>query len=337
MINKKKIHLFFRKPSHGLHFSIENWYFGLIKSFNNEYLEFKIKICPLESKGVFNRIFITIWAFFNQGDINHVTGDINFISLFLSKKKTINTILDYYSLTRLKGIKKKIYYLFWVKIPAIKSSHLISISNKTKKEIIKYTNFNKKKITVSDVCIQDIYKKNKKKFNKKKPKILIIGTNKNKNIKNILMSLININCELLIIGELIKEHLDLLKKYKLSYKNYIALNSNGVFKKYTESDILLFASISEGFGMPILESQTVGRPVITSNLEPMTHVGGNAAFYVNPRSIKSIRNGVVKILSSKVLRDKLTINGFKNIKRFNKTKILQKHLSCYYNILNNNF
>ena len=84
---KKKIHLFFRKPVKDLNFSIENWYFELIKNFKHKNIEFIVKVCPLESTGVLKRIFITFWAFFNQGDVNHVCGDINFISLFLNKKK----------------------------------------------------------------------------------------------------------------------------------------------------------------------------------------------------------------------------------------------------------
>ena len=65
--------------------------------------------------------------------------------------------------------------------------------------------------------------------------------------------------------------------------------------------------------MPILEAQAVGRPVITSNLEPMNFVGGNAAIYVNPKSVKSIRRGILKIISNENLRKKLINNGFKNI------------------------
>ena len=333
MSNKKKIHLFFRKPFLDESFSVENWYMNLIKGFSNKDFEFKIKICPLKSKGILNRIFNVIWAFFNQGDINHITGDINFISLFLNKRKTINTILDHDSMNRLNGIKKLIYYLFWVLIPSKKSEFLIAISRKTKKEILKYTNINESKIVVSDICIQNIYKKKLKKFNKLKPKILIIGTRKNKNIKKIIKSLININCELIIVGQLNKEYLNILKTNKLNYKNYVSLSNYQVLQKYISSDLILFPSLYEGFGMPILEAQTVGRPVITSNLEPMNYVGGDGAFYVNPLSINSIRNGVIKIISNKFLREKLINNGFENIKRFDKSKILKKHLDCYYKIL----
>ena len=81
---KKKIHLFFRKPSKNVHYSVENFYKEIFKDIKDENFEIKTKICPLSSRGIFNRIYLIFWAFFNQGDINHVTGDINFISLFES-------------------------------------------------------------------------------------------------------------------------------------------------------------------------------------------------------------------------------------------------------------
>ena len=166
-MKKKTVNLFFRKQIKGEHYSVENFYFELIKNFNNTKFKFKIKICPLQSKGFINRVFNIIWAFFNQGDVNHITGDINYISLLLKKKITVNTILDHYSLIRLTGVSKFIYYLFWIKIPLLKSEHILTISDKTKKEIIKFSNINKNLITVTGVCVQKIFKKNlKKKINK---------------------------------------------------------------------------------------------------------------------------------------------------------------------------
>ena len=60
MLKKKQIHLFFRKPFFGLNFSIENFYLELIKNFQHEDVEFKVKVCPLESKGLLNRILIKL-------------------------------------------------------------------------------------------------------------------------------------------------------------------------------------------------------------------------------------------------------------------------------------
>ncbi len=193
----------------------------------------------------------------------------------------------------------------------------------------------KKKISVIDVCAQNIFKKNKKKFIKKNPKILIIGTDENKNLTNIFNSVKNIKCELSIIGILSKDNIYALNELNINYKNFINLKNKEIIKQYNECDILLFPSKYEGFGVPILEAQSVGRIVVTSKLEPMQSVGGNGALYVNPNSVKNIREGILKVINSSHIRNDIISNGFKNIKRFDKNKILQDYLSCYKEVLKN--
>ncbi len=334
-MSRKVVSLFLRKSIPGIHYSIENYYSELIK-YNNKKFTFKINKCPFESKGIFKRILLIFWAAFKQGDINHISGDISFISFFFNKKKTITTILDNYSLFRLKGIKKKIYYFFWIKIPIKKSVKIIAISNKTKNEIIRYCKVKKNKIAVIDVCISSFFKKKIKKKIIKKPKILIVGTGENKNIKNILLALNKINCELIIVGKLSYENISIINKFKIPLKNYVSISNKSILQKYYESDILVFASKYEGFGMPILEAQAVGRAVVTSQLEPMTYVAGQGAYYVNPYSIKSINNGIKIIINNDKLRNNLINKGFINVKRFNKLKILESLYNCYNEVLKGN-
>jgi glycosyltransferase involved in cell wall biosynthesis len=246
----------------------------------------------------------------------------------MKKKKTINTILDLYSLKRLSGIKKIIFKIFWLKLPLKKSRLIITISNKIKTELIKNFNTNKKLIKVIDVSIN-------KKFSYKKqnrnqiPNILIIGTSLNKNLENSIRSLKNFKCKLTIVGYIEKNYLNLLKNLNINYQNYVGISNNKVINLYKQSDILLFASIYEGFGIPILEAQKSGVPVVTSNLYPMKYVAGKGAYFVNPNNIKSIENGIKYIIQNKRLRKNLIKEGYKNEKRFNKDIIIQKYIECY--------
>jgi|TARA_B100000242_G_scaffold292789_1_gene269010 glycosyltransferase involved in cell wall biosynthesis len=327
-VKKKTIHLFLRKSIKSSHFSIENFYLDIFKKYKNENYVFKFKYCPVISKGFFRRVYLIIWSYFNQGDINHILGDINFICLLMKKKKTINTILDLYSLKRLSGIKKIIFKIFWLKLPLKKSRLIITISNKIKTELIKNFNTNKKLIKVIDVSIN-------KKFSYKKqnrnqiPNILIIGTSLNKNLENSIRSLKNFKCKLTIVGYIEKNYLNLLKNLNINYQNYVGISNNKVINLYKQSDILLFASIYEGFGIPILEAQKSGVPVVTSNLYPMKYVAGKGAYFVNPNNIKSIENGIKYIIQNKRLRKNLIKEGYKNEKRFNKDIIIQKYIECY--------
>ncbi len=106
---KKKITISFftRKPIKNYHFSIENFYKELL-NFKEKKIEIIQKELPFESKGILKRVYLIIWSFFNQENINHISGDINFINFFLNKKKKYS---DYFRSLFIKEIKriKKIY------------------------------------------------------------------------------------------------------------------------------------------------------------------------------------------------------------------------------------
>jgi len=332
-MKKYTVCFFLRKSNDRENFSLEKYFYELIKNHYNSKFIFKLKICPVLSRGIFRRFYLILWAYFNQGDINHICGDVNFLSILL-KRKTILTIADNYSLIRLNGIKKILYLIFWLQIPLSKCSKIISISKKTKTEILKYFPQFKKKISVIDICIQKIFKK-KKKINNRFTKVLIIGTSVNKNFYNSLLALYKINCEVLIIGILDNQKKLFLNKFNIKYKNYYSLTDLEVYKVYCQSDIVLFASLYEGFGMPILEAQAIGRPVITSNIQPFLYTGGKGALYVNPHSVSSIRSAVKKIISNNKLKKKLINYGFKNTERFKVRYILKKHYDCYEELIKN--
>src|SRR5689334_2741869 len=135
-----------------------------------------------ESNGLFKRLYNCFEAASNQSDVNHVTGDINYIGLLLNKKKTIHTILDCVFMTATSGIKQKVLKLFWLTIPVKRSRYITAISEATKKEIIRYTGCDEQKIKVIYVAISERFQRVDKAFNKEKPIILQIGTAPNKNL-----------------------------------------------------------------------------------------------------------------------------------------------------------
>ena len=332
-INKKiNIHFFFRKPRSLGNFSIERTFESFIPFINKKHFKINKIVCPVVSKGFVNRIFIILWAFFKQGDINHVTGDINFISFFFTKK-TITTFLDCFLLRELKFIKLFFFKKFWIIFPIKKSDYSVAISNQTKKELLNSCKFSENSILTIPVCYHRFLKKSNYRFNYKKPNILIIGTAKNKNIINSLKSLKNISCKVTIIGELSENIIKLLKKIDLDYLNYINLSNKEISTQYKKSDIILFPSTYEGFGLPVIEGQVCGKAVITSNISPMKDIAGvNGACLVNPYKVKEISKGILNIIQNKKYREKLISNGFKNSKKYSPKLIAKKYMSLYYKL-----
>ena len=84
---KKKIHIFLRKKNSISHHSIERFASSIAHHIKIKNVVIKILKCPLTSKGIFNRLYLIFWGYFNQGDVNHIIGDIHFISILFKKKK----------------------------------------------------------------------------------------------------------------------------------------------------------------------------------------------------------------------------------------------------------
>ena len=121
-----------------------------------------------------------------------------------------------------------------------------------------------------------------------------------------------------------------LNENNIDYANFTYLSDEEVFEQYKECDMLSFVSTYEGFGMPIVEANTVGRPVITSNLLSMPEVAGDAALIVNPYNIDEIRNGILKIINDDIYRNNLIHNGYENVKRFNLNDIAEQYSNIIF-------
>lgn len=100
---------------------------------------------------------------------------------------------------------------------------------------------------------------------------------------------------------------------------------------YSNAQALVFPSLFEGFGLPILEAQACGCPVITSNISSMPEVAGKGAILVNPYNVREIANAMIRV-KGKVERRKLTKAGFENIKRFSWEKCARETLKVLESI-----
>lgn len=102
---------------------------------------------------------------------------------------------------------------------------------------------------------------------------------------------------------------------------------------YELSAVFLFPSLSEGFGMPVIEAMACGTPVITSKISCMPEVAGDAALLVDPLSAPSIADGLLKMLGCGVFRAEKIHQGLMHAKRFSWTQTAEKVLAIYSRIL----
>lgn len=322
-----KVVFFHRKNSAG-YFSLENL-FDLIRTNLPRDVNSIVKIMRFDSEGFFKRIYCCVEAFFAQEDVNHVTGDIHFIAIFLHRKRTVLTIHDLGFMSHPNPLARVLLKWFWIQLPVWRSACITTVSKATKQELLKYFPVHSDRIRVIYDPISPMFKPHPKTFNKQKPILLQVGTTSNKNVIRLVEALYDIPCKLQIIGELQPEIVSLMKKLNLDFSITKNLTDDQMIGQYIDCDILCFVSTLEGFGLPIVEANAIGRVVVTSNISSMPEIAGDAAHFVNPFDIVSIREGILKVIHDDTYRDKLIKIGYENRKRFDEKQIANEYAHVY--------
>lgn len=102
---------------------------------------------------------------------------------------------------------------------------------------------------------------------------------------------------------------------------------------YGAATVLVYASLYEGFGLPILDSFACGTAVITSSISSMPEVGGDGALYVDPNSVEDIRKKIKMMMEDKSLREDLIKKGFHQAKRFSWQKAARETADLYRGLI----
>ncbi len=324
----KRICYVFRKKN-PIFFSIEKVFYPIIEEIERKGWATQVVEVPNYSSG-----FISILRNFRlvknqKADLYHVTGDIHYTVFAFPRKKTILTIHDCVFLYQQKGIKRWLMIQLFLKWPVWYAAKVTTISERSKMDIVRFGKCKPEKVVVIPNPLPKNILPSPYNFNSHCPIILFIGSTPNKNLERVIDALEGINCHLEIVGkvnELIEQR---LKKKGIRFQHSYNLNDEQLNEKYSEADLLLFPSLFEGFGLPIIEAQMVGRPVITSNFSPMSEVAGAGAHLIDSYDLASIRAGVLKVISDRDYRRVLVEAGYKNVNRFSIEKISNQYVQIY--------
>lgn len=119
-----------------------------------------------------------------------------------------------------------------------------------------------------------------------------------------------------------------IQQYKLEERviELVDINNEDLRALYSSAIALLFPSLYEGFGWPIIEAQACGCPVFTSNSPPMNHVGGEAAVYIDPNNPQAAATKIIDYLLD--LED-LKSKGIINSQKFSTKIMIEGYLKLY--------
>ncbi|KAA1194767.1 glycosyltransferase family 4 protein [Photorhabdus heterorhabditis] len=233
----------------------------------------------------------------------------------------ITTVHDFIYEKYKKGLPRIIHS--WQKKKAVKNSDaIICISENTKKDLIKfYPWVDKKKLhVVYNGVSDDFYPINKKEEEyKTEKKILFVGQRDGYKNFNILVDALSASSEysLIIVGSKLKnkEKIYLDNTIKNRYIQYSNVSNNELNVLYNSAFALIYPSLYEGFGIPVIEAMKAGCPVIAANTSSIPEISRGAAILLNNINVHSILDALQKLKSPK-FRDNIIRMGLNNSSLF---------------------
>lgn len=283
--------------------------------------------------------------------------DLFFTTLpLIRKKKTVVTIHDVTPLVFPRyyppGIKGRLK-LEAQKIALRTVDGVITDSQNSKKDIVKYLNYPKEKIHVVYLAAADIFKPItnhqslatvKHKYHLPNKFVLYVGdVNYNKNILGLVKACKLIKTPLIIVGKQAvqkkfdKTHIEnqsLVQLIKLYGKDKEVIRLGFVPDKdlvaiYNLATVYCQPSFYEGFGLPVLEAMACGTPIVTSNKSSLPEIAGKAAVFVDSYDINDIANGLTVAIEDEDLREDLIEKGLKQVKNFSWEKVADETYKVY--------
>jgi glycosyltransferase involved in cell wall biosynthesis len=286
-------------------------------------------VVPFRSTGIRRRVVDVLTTATRRGDVVHVTGDIHFVTLGLRRRRAVLTVLDCTMMRTPRKLPRVAYSWFWLKLPARRAARIVAISSFTADQFAALSGIERSRVDVVPVVVPDSFVPLPPAARGERPVVMCFGKTPNKNLDGVLGAVEGMDLHLIVIGALEPEMQDRLERTGVQFTNAVAASDADIVRFYREADVVLFPSVYEGFGMPIIEANALGRAVVTSDRAPMNEVAGGAACLVDPDDPKSIREGLERVLNDEGYRDELIQAGLRNRERFRPEVAARQYAQIY--------
>jgi glycosyltransferase involved in cell wall biosynthesis len=316
-----------RRASHG-QFSVERLFEDVRRALPAD-VTAVLRVNRFPSRGVARRLADAVGARRARGEINHVLGDVHYLAWFLPRRKTVITVLDCVSLERMRGAKLGLFWLAWYWWPLRHADRVTVISRYTQESLLRWVDYPRDRIHVIPPPLSAEFTAAPPPPRGARLRLLQVGTGPNKNLPRVIEAAAGLPVHLAIVGRLSDQHRALLARHAVPFDNHVDLGREQLVEQYRRADAVVFASTYEGFGLPIIEAQATGRPVITSRRCSMPEAAGDAALLVDPEDVGELRAAIARCCDDPAACAALVERGFANAAKYRPERIAAQYAEVY--------
>jgi glycosyltransferase involved in cell wall biosynthesis len=226
---------------------------------------------------------------------------------------------------------KNIYYNFIIKPAARRAHTIITISEFSKKTIMDWANLPEDKVKVVGCGVSASISNVGNKYQPGYPYLLHVGNTKpHKNVERLLlafsMARIDPKFKLILTGTPTPSLEKIIQNKSLENRVIFCRNltEQKLAEYYRGANAVVFPSLYEGFGLPVVEAMASGVPALTSNTTSLPEIAGEAALLVDPHEADAITKGIEKITQDSALRNELIEKGLKQARLFSWDNVASK-------------
>jgi glycosyltransferase involved in cell wall biosynthesis len=218
---------------------------------------------------------------------------------------------------------KALYYQHFLKPACHRARTILTVSEYSRARIAEWSGLDAKRIVNVGNGVDKHFRPDGERFTRPRGYLFVVGNRRpHKNEARTLAAFAAVAHrfphDLVFLGEPSPALVEQAKAAQLESRVIFLgrVDDERLAATYRGADAVMFASLHEGFGLPVVEAQASGTPVITSRDTSLPEIAGGAAILVDPRSTEAISDAIERVLESAELRQSLVNSGLVNATRY---------------------
>ncbi|ENV55936.1 hypothetical protein F951_03120 [Acinetobacter soli CIP 110264] len=280
---------------------------------------------PIKLKGnpvsIFDVIKLTIYLFFNKNFF--FSPGFNAPFFFLHRTAITIHDLNHIDVDANTSFLKKLYYNIVLKRACRKAALIFTVSEFSKGRIVDWSGINPDKVKVVYNGVSSAFHQDVQPYLPGFPYIFIVGNrklhkNEDRALRAFAQADIDKNIHVLFSGKPSDQLVNTAKELQIEdrVKFLGRLSEDELASTYKGALCLLFPSLYEGFGLPVIEAMACGTPVITSNTTSLFEIGQGSTIQIDPNQIKEIINSIEDLIKDSAIREKIINYGYQRAKNY---------------------